>query len=470
MPLKTLCPHCSAKLVLKHEQAPAQVACPKCRQKFRPDPIAVPGDVATKPRSKPKTHAEHEAPKSSPKAPEWKPGGTAADLMRAVAHALEGQAVHRPPTFSYRVALLFAVCGLCLLIVAYVACLAGIGFGLYAYCTKIVPVTLQVRGRAMILAAMMHLAVVGAGLAVLMSMVVPLLRWGSAKSETPLLHSAAHPVLHCFVHALCDLIGTPQPDEIRLNPLPNASAARQGGLLGLVGGRLVLEIGAPLFYGLDLRALAGVIAHELGHFSQATSSLIFRYVANVTNWFNEAAGRTGGVQDFIREEGSDSGGSAGLLMFVAYCTAGLGKLVLALFALMSRVIAYSLLRQMEFDADRYEAEVAGSGQFARTFERLTELDVAFEVMFKAMLRGEIEFDSPLEMAEEVVDYCERMPEKERCLPRAWAMKPRKANWFDSHPSPTERIAAVARRPHDGIFQLEGPALSLLNLAALRRAS
>src|SRR5260370_11189657 len=124
---------------------------------------------------------------------------------------------------------------------------------------------------------------------------------------------------------------------------------------------------------------------------------------------------------------------------------------------------------MEFDADRYEAEVAGSAQFAKTFERLTELDVAFGVMFLAMIRGEIEFESPLELAEQVADYSERMPEKERRR-AARAMKPSKAHWFDSHPSPTERIAAVARRPHAGIFQLDGPALSLLNVAPLSKPS
>jgi Zn-dependent protease with chaperone function len=469
MALKTLCPHCSAKLVLKHEHPPAQVACPKCRQSFHPDLVSAANDAATGPAPKPKAQTKSVASTPAAKAPAWRPGGSPADLMRAVVRAFEGRTVHRPPTFGYRVALLLSAVGLCLLIVAYIACLAGISFGLYAYCAKIVPATLRVPGRAMILAAMMHLAIVGAGLAVLVSMVVPLFRWRRGESDSPVLHSAAHPVLHCFVRALCDLIGAPQPDEIRLNMFPNASAGRQGGLLGLVGGRLVLEIGAPLFYGLELRSLAGIIAHELGHFSQATSSLIFRYVASVTNWFNEAAGRTGGVQEFIREEGSDTGGSAGVLMFVAYCTAGLGKLVLVLFALLSRLMAYYLLRQMEFDADRYEAEVAGSGQFARTTERLCELEVGFEMMFLAMLRGDIEFDSPLELAAEAVDLSGRLSEKERRRV-ARAMKPKKAHWFDSHPSPTERIAAVARRPHAGIFQLEGPALGLLNIAALRKAS
>src|SRR5438445_5477975 len=148
MPLRTLCPHCSAKLVLKQEHAPAQVACPKCRQKFQPDPMAAASDAATLRRAKPKRQAENEASKSSSKAPLWQPGGSGADLMRAVVHAFQGQAVHRPPTFGYRVALVFSACGLCLLIVAYIACLTGIGFGLYAYCTGIVPATLHVRGRA----------------------------------------------------------------------------------------------------------------------------------------------------------------------------------------------------------------------------------------------------------------------------------------------------------------------------------
>ena len=38
---------------------------------------------------------------------------------------------------------------------------------------------------------------------------------------------------------------------------------------------------------------------------------------------------------------------------------GLGRLLLLQFALLSRVMTYHLMRQMEFDADRYEAEVAG---------------------------------------------------------------------------------------------------------------
>jgi len=399
--------------------------------------------------------------------PAWQPGGSSADLMRAVVQAFQGQTVHRPPTWGYRFALLLSALGLGLLIVAYFACLVGIGFGLYFYAMHVVPGSLHVRGRAMIAVVLMHAGVALAGLAILYSLVAPLFRWDRARPNSLLLHSVAHPVLHCFVRALCTLIGAPQPDEIRLTPIPNASAGRYGGFLGILGGRLVLEIGEPFFYGLELRSLAGVIAHELGHFSQATSGWLFRYIVTVTVWFQEATERTGGVQEAIGEHGDDAEGSARILVLVAYLITGLGRLLLLQFALLSRIMTFYLLRQMEFDADRYAAEVAGSAQFARTFERLSELDVAFHNVLLSALRGTLSAESELSFAQQVIDEAGRLSERDR-RQVAKAMAPKRAKWFDSHPSPTERIAAVARRPHPGIFQLEGPALCLLNTSALAR--
>jgi Zn-dependent protease with chaperone function len=387
--------------------------------------------------------------------------------MRAVVHAFQGQTVHRRPTWGYRLALVMSALGLALLIVAYFACLVGIGFGLYLYAIHVVPASGHVRGRAMIAVVLMHAGVALAGLALLYSLVAPLFRWHRDRSDSLLLHSGAHPVLHCFVRALSTLIAAPHPDEIRMNPVPNASAARQGRLLGILGGRLVLEIGEPLFYGLDLRALAGVIAHELGHFSQATSGLLFRYIVNVTNWFQEATERTGGIQETIGEHGNDGEGYSQILVIVAVVVTGLGRLLLLQFALLSRLMTFYLTRQMEFDADRYEAEVAGSAQFARTFERLSELEVGFENSLVAALNGTLSPEPGLTFAAHVVEEANQLSERDRRRV-ARSLAPKRARWFDSHPSPTERIAAVARASHPGIFQLEGPALCLLNTQAIAR--
>jgi Zn-dependent protease with chaperone function len=466
MPVKTACPHCSARLVLKHDHAPAQVKCPKCHEQFYPEPIS-PASAAPATRHTPDPETPKKAPPgpAAPK-PAWHPGGSSADLMRAVVQAFQGQTVHRLPTWGYRFALLLSALGLGVLIVAYFACLVGIGFGLYFYATHVVPGSLHVRGRAMIAVVLMP-GVALVGLAILYSLVAPLFRWDRTRPDSLLLHSGAHPVLHCFVRALCTLIASPQPDEIRLTPIPNASAARYGGFLGILGGRLVLEIGEPFFYGLELRSLAGVIAHELGHFSQATSGWLFRYIITVTLWFQEATERTGGVQEAFGEHGDDAEGSTRILDLVAYWITGLSRLPLLQFALLSRIMTFYLMRQMEYDADRYEAEVAGSAQFARTSERLSELDVAFQNVLVSALRGTLSAESELSFAQQVIEEAGRLSERDR-RQVARAMAPQRAQWFDSHPSPTERIAAVARRPHPGIFQLEGPVLCLLNPAALAR--
>ena len=380
--------------------------------------------------------------------------------MRAVVQAFKGQVVHRRPTWRYRFALLLTTFGLCLLIVAYGASIVGIGLGLYFYARHVVPPTTHIRAaRAIIVVFFLHAAVLLGGAAILFSLVAPLFRRNRDRPDGQLLDAGAYPALHCFVRALCTLIGAPQPDEIRLETLPNASAGRYGGLLG-IGSRLVLSIGEPLFYGLDLRALAGIICHELGHFSQATSGLLFRFVAHVAEWFQEATLRTGGIQEAIGEHGSDTEGSAQVFVWVAFIVTGLGRLLLLLFSLLSRMTTFYLMRQMEFDADRYEAEVAGSAQFARTFERLCELQMGFRNVFESMLRGELATASSGTVAARVAEEADELSDRDRKRVSRM-MAPQRAQWFDSHPSPTERIAAVARQPRPGIFQLEGPAVCLL---------
>jgi len=523
MSVKIICPECSARLVLKHDELPERVRCPKCQQRFRPELISAraekatsaddsgssgsgydlaPGDAEAGGRSEtraagPRTarptlrsatgsgETDAEGNLAAPLTPgpspggrresgvfeaggtgsldgKWRPGGNANDLIRAVVQAFRGQVVHRRPTWGYRIALLFTAFGLWLLIVAYAACLVGIAWGLYLYAVHVVPPTLHLRAwRAMVVVFAMHAAVLLPGAAILYSLIAPLFSWNRGQPDGRLLAAGAHPVLHSFVRALCTLIEAPQPDEIRTEIAPNASAGRYGGLFGIVGGRLVLTIGEPLFYALDLRSLAGVIAHELGHFSQATSRLLYRYIVNVTIWFQEATVRTSGVQDAIVEHGDDAEGSARLFVWIAYLLTGLGRLLLLGFALLSRMMTFHLSRQMEFDADRYAAEVAGSGQFARMSERVIELHVAFENVCVSLLSGQLAVGPGPALAAHVAAQADEFSDRDR-RKVSRMMKPQKAKWFDSHPSPTERIAAVAREPKPGIFQLEGPALCLLN--------
>ena len=55
--------------------------------------------------------------------------------------------------------------------------------------------------------------------------------------------------------------------------------------------------------------------------------------------------------------------------------------VLWLLMLLGHGVSSFMLRQMEFDADRYEARVVGSDVFAETVERLGMLNVAASAAF-----------------------------------------------------------------------------------------
>lgn len=462
---------------MKHERVPTGVTCPKCQQRFRPRPISAEhtpagenpagqAQAATRRPPVPNRLKSHrltptQSQKSPPPALTLQPGGSTVELMRAVVKAFEGQTVQRAPTLRYRLELLFSAMGLALLLLGYFACVAGLGYGLYAYGRWVVPAGFALRGRAAITALLVHVAVGLAGLCLIFSLLAPLFRWNRGTPSRLLLTPADQVALHCFVRALCNLIKAPLPDEIWLSFDPNAAAGRHRRFLGLFGGRLILMIGAPLFYGFDLRALAGVIAHELGHFSQATSTGLSSYIDSVNRWFEEAAEQTTSFQESIAEHRDDEHNSARLVAFCASLTTELGRRVLLLFALLSRLLSFHLVRQMEYDADRYGAQVAGSAQFARTSERIAELSVGFELTLHDMLANGEFPSSAIELARLSVDRADNLTEEERHFVTQFVAT-QKTHWFDSHPSPADRVAAVARLNCPGIFQLNGPAEVLLN--------
>ena len=67
----------------------------------------------------------------------------------------------------------------------------------------------------------------------------------------------------------------------------------------------------------------------------------------------------------------------GRILMVARFTVWLVRRLLWVFMLVGHVISGFLMRQMEFDADRYEARFAGSKTFARTARQLHVLGVSW---------------------------------------------------------------------------------------------
>jgi len=107
-----------------------------------------------------------------------------------------------------------------------------------------------------------------AGIVVLFFMFKPLLAGRPKRAQPLAVNPAENPLLYAFITKICDVVGAPAPKRIDMNCDLNASASFRHGFRSLAGHDLVLTIGLPLVANFSARELAGVIAHEFGHFTQ----------------------------------------------------------------------------------------------------------------------------------------------------------------------------------------------------------
>jgi len=81
------------------------------------------------------------------------------------------------------------------------------------------------------------------------------------------------PRLWALVGRLAEVAATRPPDEIYLTADANASVLEETRLVGLIGGRRRMFVGAPLVAGLSGAELAAVLTHELAHFGNRDTRL-----------------------------------------------------------------------------------------------------------------------------------------------------------------------------------------------------
>ncbi|MGC4118552.1 MAG: M48 family metallopeptidase [Myxococcales bacterium] len=291
-------------------------------------------------------------------------------------------------------------------------------------------------------------------------LVKPLFAQRTKPNASYLLGPQAEPRLHAFVARLAELVGARAPAEIRVDLDVNASARLCGAFRGIFSSDLTLTIGLPLAAGLSLRQFTGVLAHELGHFSQGTALRLNAVVMSINLWFARVVYERDSWDEALRNARAPHFAlSAVILGAQAFVAVSRGLL----WCLMRAGLFLSsfLSRQMEYDADLFEVRVCGSAELAGTFLALRELAVAQErtwaVLNAAWAEGRY--------CDDVVAFTEllreRMPQEvKEALARAEG--PAKAGVFDSHPSDAERISRAQREGGDGIFHLDAPARALFS--------
>ena len=379
------------------------------------------------------------------------PPPTAADSPLA---AFDGAIVPNRTGALYRAALALVAFAMVLLPIFYLALIGLTAWAVYHHVTYDTWMLSGSGGGQFRLMA--YLAPAVAGVILVFFMIKPFFAAREMAPERLPLDPEKEPLLFAFVKEICDRIGAPMPSRIDVDCEVNASAGLQRGFLSR---DLVLTIGMPLAAGLDMRQFAGVLAHEFGHFAQGAGMRLIYIIRHVNAWFARVVYERDAWDVRLEAYAGGAPWQLGLLLHAARaCVWGTRRILWALMH-AGHAISCFMLRQMEYDADSYEAKLAGSEAFETTVTRLRVLGVATHFAY------------------EHVEHCwesRRLPEnlvgliesKSASLPGEVHQKiivinpEEKTGWFDTHPCDADRIRAVRRLSEKGIFHLTEPAARL----------
>jgi Zn-dependent protease with chaperone function len=280
-----------------------------------------------------------------------------------------------------------------------------------------------------------------------------------AKGPEPLtLEPAKEPLLFAFVRKICTLVGAPTPCRIDVDCQVNASASLRRGLWSR---DLVLTLGLPLAAGLEMRQFAGVLAHEFGHFAQGAGMRLTYIIRRISFWFARVVYERDEWDVKLDQSASNSDWRIAIVLHAARGCVWLTRRILWVLMHAGNAISCFMLRQMEYDADSYEAKVAGSDAFELTATRLRLLNVAtqsaYEDVQQCWASKRLPADLPLLIGHKAGAL---PPDIAQNLSSAAASET--TGWFDTHPCDADRVRAARRLNEPGVFRVADPATRLFS--------
>ena len=373
---------------------------------------------------------------------------------------LAPNSIKKPPVDRLYMASLWLVTGLCILVpVLYAGLIAAIGWLTLHYYTDVAPVLLENRGFGWL--KVLALAIPGfVGVVLLLFLVKPFFAPRRRPPEEVQLTQGEEADFAAALRAMCLAVGIRPPARIGLSHQVNAWVQFDGGLSGFVLGRKRVTVGLPLVANLTARQLVGVLAHEFGHFAQGGAMRCSYLINTVNGWLYSRAYEHDAWDDRLERWTAENEGLLQLPAWIAaICLALTRKLLHLLFQLSFRM-SRRLSQQMEFDADRYEAIIAGSSCFRETALRLRGVARAHaetdDANAKAWREGRLVDDMP-----GATEACvQRLKKEDWQRIAADLADDHDTHFWASHPADQARIANVEQLQSPGLFLDERPAREL----------
>ncbi len=346
--------------------------------------------------------------------------------------------------------------------VLYLLFVATVGFAVFFYCSTIAP-PLFASIRPGRIGIFLYLGVASpaiAGFILLLFMIKPLFFRVHEERRRRSLNRQAQPVLYALVDRICETTGAPKPVRIDVDYDVNAMASPEKGLFSVVSGRMVLTIGVPLIAGLSSRQLAGILAHEFGHFAQKFGMGASLLIRKVNFWFARIVYQRDRFDVTLDEWIDEADYRIGLILQLAKVCVFVSRGILWCFMMLGYAVSSGLMRQMEFDADRYEYGLVGSKTFADNCYELNRLQIAqsqaLEAMFQHFRKGKL--------ADDMIQISQHFRrgisfESERRVREA--IENQSTGFLATHPSDASRIERAIKAKSEGIFDLDRPASELV---------
>jgi predicted Zn finger-like uncharacterized protein len=432
------CPSCQATFQVNSALAGKRGRCARCRAVVQ-IPAALQKCVV--------------AP--DPKAPEKPISSTA--LMQEILGAFHGQFEPVRATWTYRIGIILVTTAMLMLPVLYLALVAAIGWLLVWHATTNTELFHYVGSFWTVI--FFYAGPLIAGTILLLFMIKPLFARAPPGGKRRVLNLGAEPLLFAFVARVAQAVNAPQPTRIEVDSAVNASASL--GNEGFIFGRnLTLTIGLPLVACLNVQQLAGVLAHELGHFSQTAGMRLTDVIHSINGWFARVVFERDGWDDALATW-CEEPGRLSLIFYAARLSIGITRGILWVFMILGHVISCFLLRQMEYDADRFAARLVGSVPYEELAREIPLLDVATNEALQTLLKGRRVGGPPDDFFSLIVAERDQLAEKFlRDLDRQFQRM--KTRFFDTHPSYPKRLAAVRHERAEGIFHMNRPATILFS--------
>ncbi len=394
--------------------------------------------------------------------------GSYEDIKKKIMGAFEFDEIDLVPIpLSYRFGILLVAFVMLLMPVLYAALIGVVGWTVFYHATNHMSMISAAgastsgrnSGRAIVFAILLYLAPIFAGGILILFMLKPFFSRPASDGGRRSLKPDDEPLLFEFVDRICDAVRAPRPRRIDIDCNVNASASFGEGMLSLFGNNLVLTIGMPLVAGLELRQFAGVLAHEFGHFAQGAGMRLTYIIRTISYWFTRVVYERDQWDERLENWSQGIDIRIGWVFYLTRFSVWLTRKILWVLMMMGHAVSGYMLRQMEFDADRHEAHLAGSKTFARTARRLAILNVANQGALSDLgsfySEGRLGDNLPRLIMINAEQLPKRVSDKiDEAIARS------KTGILDTHPADSERIASAEKEQTAGIFRVPGPAAVL----------